>query len=100
MGQLSLHYEALSVEASKQTTAEEIVACIVERLNLTVNNKQFFPHSSSLLRNIGNFVCVCIFFSMIYDRLFLLTNLECIKVNETKEERCEENWILIASKWI
>lgn len=38
MGQLSLHYEALSVEASKQTTAEEIVACIVERLNLTVNN--------------------------------------------------------------
>lgn len=39
MGQLSLHYEALSVEASKQTTAEEIVACIVERLNLTVNFK-------------------------------------------------------------
>lgn len=32
-----MHYEALSVEASKQTTAEEIVACIVERLNLTVN---------------------------------------------------------------
>lgn len=37
VGQLSLHYEALSVEASKQTTAEEIVACIVERLSLTVN---------------------------------------------------------------
>lgn len=37
VGQLSMHYEALSVEASKQTTAEEIVACIVERLNLTVN---------------------------------------------------------------
>lgn len=36
MGQLSLHYEALSVEASKQTTAEEIVSCIVERLGLTV----------------------------------------------------------------
>ncbi|XP_031621134.1 unconventional myosin-IXb-like isoform X2 [Contarinia nasturtii] len=38
VGQLSLHYEALSVEASKQTTAEEIVACIVERLNLTGTN--------------------------------------------------------------
>lgn len=36
VGQLSLHYEALSVEASKLTTAEEIVSCIVERLNLTV----------------------------------------------------------------
>lgn len=30
-----MHYEALSVEASKLTTAEEIVACIVERLNLS-----------------------------------------------------------------
>ncbi|XP_055305259.1 unconventional myosin-IXa-like isoform X2 [Sitodiplosis mosellana] len=38
VGQLSLHYEALSVEASKQTTAEEIVACIVERLSLTGTN--------------------------------------------------------------
>lgn len=36
VGALSLHYEALSVEASKQTTAEEIVSCIVERLGLTV----------------------------------------------------------------
>lgn len=36
MGALSLHYEALSVEASKQTTAEEIVSCIVERLGLSV----------------------------------------------------------------
>lgn len=34
MGALSLHYEALSVEASKQTTADEIVSCIVERLGL------------------------------------------------------------------
>ncbi len=40
MGQLSLHYEALSVEASKQTTAEEIVSCIVERLGLTVSVEQ------------------------------------------------------------
>ncbi|XP_062564164.1 unconventional myosin-IXa-like isoform X3 [Armigeres subalbatus] len=38
VGALSLHYEALSVEASKQTTAEEIVSCIVERLGLTGNN--------------------------------------------------------------
>lgn len=34
VGALSLHYEALTVEASKQTTAEEIVSCIVERLSL------------------------------------------------------------------
>lgn len=34
MGALSQHYEALSVEASKQTTSEEIVTCIVERLSL------------------------------------------------------------------
>ena len=33
-----MHYEALSVEASKQTTAEEIVSCIVERLCLRGNN--------------------------------------------------------------
>lgn len=32
-----MHYEALSVEASKQTTAEEIVSCIVERLGLPVS---------------------------------------------------------------
>lgn len=38
VGALSLHYEALSVEASKQTTAEEIVSCIVERLGLLGNN--------------------------------------------------------------
>uniref|UniRef100_A0A8D8RHW2 Unconventional myosin-IXb n=1 Tax=Cacopsylla melanoneura TaxID=428564 RepID=A0A8D8RHW2_9HEMI len=39
VGALSQHYEALSVEASKQTSAEEIVQCIVERLQLgnTVN---------------------------------------------------------------
>lgn len=36
VGALSQHYEALSVEASKQTTAEEIVSCIVDRLGLTV----------------------------------------------------------------
>ncbi|XP_024085498.1 unconventional myosin-IXa-like isoform X2 [Cimex lectularius] len=35
VGALSQHYEALSVEASKQTTAEEIVSCIAERLSLT-----------------------------------------------------------------
>lgn len=34
VGALSALYEALSVEASKQTTAEEIVSCIVERLRL------------------------------------------------------------------
>ncbi|XP_069697284.1 unconventional myosin-IXb-like isoform X10 [Periplaneta americana] len=34
VGALSQHYEALSVEASKQTTSEEIVSCIVERLSL------------------------------------------------------------------
>ena len=41
MGALSLHYEALSVEASKQTTAEEIVSCIVERLSLTVSINRY-----------------------------------------------------------
>lgn len=34
VGALSQHYEALSVEASKQTTSEEIVQCIAERLSL------------------------------------------------------------------
>lgn len=29
-----MHYEALSVEAGKQTTSEEIVVCIVDRLKL------------------------------------------------------------------
>lgn len=34
VGALSPRYEALSVEASKQTTAAEIVNCIAERLSL------------------------------------------------------------------
>jgi len=34
VGSLSQHYEALSVEASKQTTSAEIVSCIVEQLSL------------------------------------------------------------------
>lgn len=38
MGALSAHYEALSVEASKATTAEEIVSCIVDRLILPVRS--------------------------------------------------------------
>lgn len=37
VGALSDLYEALSVEASKQTTSEEIVSCIVERLSLNEN---------------------------------------------------------------
>lgn len=37
VGALSALYEALSVEASKQTTSEEIVTCIVERLSLSEN---------------------------------------------------------------
>ncbi|XP_060525524.1 unconventional myosin-IXa-like isoform X2 [Cylas formicarius] len=37
VGSLSNLYEALSVEASKQTTAEEIISCIVERLSLSEN---------------------------------------------------------------
>lgn len=37
VGALSALYEALSVEASKQTTAEEIVSCIVEKLSLNEN---------------------------------------------------------------
>lgn len=37
VGALSALYEALSVEASKQTTSEEIVSCIVERLTLNEN---------------------------------------------------------------
>lgn len=38
VGALSALYEALSVEASKQTTSEEIVSCIVERLSLNENH--------------------------------------------------------------
>lgn len=38
VGALSVNYEALSVEASKQTTADEIVSCIVERLELPGDN--------------------------------------------------------------
>lgn len=34
VGALSPDYEALSIEASRQTTAEEIVECILEKLNL------------------------------------------------------------------
>lgn len=34
VGALSPHYEALSVEASKQTSSEEIVNCITEKLSL------------------------------------------------------------------
>lgn len=34
MGALSAQYEALSVEASKQTSSEEIVCCIADKLNL------------------------------------------------------------------
>ncbi|XP_012548810.1 unconventional myosin-IXAa isoform X1 [Bombyx mori] len=34
VGALSPQYEALSVEASKQTSSEEIVTCITEKLNL------------------------------------------------------------------
>ncbi|XP_044762393.1 unconventional myosin-IXAa-like isoform X3 [Coccinella septempunctata] len=37
VGALSALYEALSVEASKQTTSEEIVSCIVDRLGLNDN---------------------------------------------------------------
>ncbi|KAJ8975586.1 hypothetical protein NQ317_000015, partial [Molorchus minor] len=37
VGALSDRYEALSVEASKRTTSEEIVSCIVERLSLNEN---------------------------------------------------------------
>ncbi|XP_077291257.1 unconventional myosin-IXa-like isoform X3 [Arctopsyche grandis] len=35
VGALSAQYEALSVEASKQTSSEEIVSCIADKLNLT-----------------------------------------------------------------
>ncbi|XP_044740758.1 unconventional myosin-IXa-like [Chrysoperla carnea] len=38
VGALSQQYEALSVEASKQTTSEEIVTCIAERLELIDNS--------------------------------------------------------------
>ncbi|XP_048484766.1 unconventional myosin-IXAa isoform X2 [Plutella xylostella] len=34
VGALSAHYEALSVEASKQTSSEEILSCIADKLNL------------------------------------------------------------------
>lgn len=34
VGALSAQYEALSVEASKQTSSEEIVSCIADKLNL------------------------------------------------------------------
>lgn len=36
VGAFSNLYEALSIEASKQTTASDIVACIAEKLGLTL----------------------------------------------------------------
>ncbi|XP_046401209.1 unconventional myosin-IXa-like isoform X3 [Ischnura elegans] len=50
VGALSQHYEALSVEASKQTSSEEIVCCIVDRLSLTN------PSNYELAEVIGNSV--------------------------------------------
>ncbi|KAI5651615.1 myosin head (motor domain) domain-containing protein [Phthorimaea operculella] len=38
VGALSAQYEALSVEASKQTSSEEIVCCISDKLNLNDGN--------------------------------------------------------------
>ena len=48
MGSLSEDYEALSVEASKHTTAEEIVSCIVQKLGFPN------PHEFELAEVIGN----------------------------------------------
>ncbi|XP_013183816.1 unconventional myosin-IXa isoform X2 [Amyelois transitella] len=42
VGALSAQYEALSVEASKQTSSEEIVCCIADKLNL--NNGSGGPY--------------------------------------------------------
>ncbi|XP_063830249.1 unconventional myosin-IXa-like [Ostrinia nubilalis] len=42
VGALSAQYEALSVEASKQTSSEEIVSCIADKLNL--NNGSGGPY--------------------------------------------------------
>ncbi|XP_071450412.1 unconventional myosin-IXb-like isoform X2 [Hetaerina americana] len=50
VGALSQHYEALSVEASKQTSSEEIVCCIVDRLSLKN------PSNYELAEVIGNSV--------------------------------------------
>jgi len=41
VGALSQHYEALSVEASKQTTCKEIVTCIAERLSLAPSTDEY-----------------------------------------------------------
>ncbi|XP_049872025.1 unconventional myosin-IXAa-like [Pectinophora gossypiella] len=38
VGALSAQYEALSVEASKQTSSDEIVCCIADKLNLSDGN--------------------------------------------------------------
>lgn len=48
VGALSPHYEALSIEVSKQTTAQEITVCIVERLGLSN------PQQYELAEVIGN----------------------------------------------
>lgn len=48
VGALSPHYEALSIEVSKQTTAQEITVCIVERLGLSN------PQHYELAEVIGN----------------------------------------------
>lgn len=48
VGALSPHYEALSIEVSKQTTAQEISICIVERLGLSN------PQNYELAEVIGN----------------------------------------------
>lgn len=48
VGALSPHFEALSIEVSKQTTAQEITYCIVERLGLSN------PQNYELAEVIGN----------------------------------------------
>lgn len=51
VGALSPHYEALSIEVSKQTSAQEIINCITERLGLP--NPQNFQLAEVIGNNIG-----------------------------------------------
>lgn len=56
VGALSPHYEALSVEASKQTSSEEIVNCITEKLSLTDGQGAPYELAEVCFLNIGLFV--------------------------------------------
>lgn len=53
VGALSQHYESLSVEAGKHTTSEEIVACIVDRLQLNDSCGSYYELAEVIGDSVG-----------------------------------------------